>query len=217
MLALGKEPAALGSLSIQKRAHTFYVRSFPTPALAEEPAKSLGRWEHPCGMSCSKKYCKDVSECFANSAAVVQCVYPTTANNQEVLEYEFTEVCKGSGLPWVLRVFWFWGWFCFALPTSGAISWSNDRWWQAALPTHLPNEAASSLSHFKGLNSITRNLMMWLEPNFYSWRAAIKSISLKFVLAVVGSRFSPHRRWLNLFSVVGKMHLTPSWTFPMEN
>lgn len=70
----------------QKRANTFHVRSFPTPALAEEPAKSLGRCEHPCGMSCSKKYCKDVSECFANSAAVVQRVYPTTANNQELLE-----------------------------------------------------------------------------------------------------------------------------------
>lgn len=67
----------------QKGAHTFCVRSFPTPALAAEAAESLGRCEHPCGISCSKKHRKDVSVCFANSAAVVQCVYPTTANNQE--------------------------------------------------------------------------------------------------------------------------------------
>lgn len=70
----------------QKRAHTLCVRRFLTPGLAEEPGKSLGRCENPCGESCSKKYCKDVSVCFANTAAVVQRVYPTTANNQEVLE-----------------------------------------------------------------------------------------------------------------------------------
>lgn len=57
-------------------------------------------------MSCSKKHPKDVFVCFANSAAVVQHVYPTTANNQEVLEHQFVEVCKGSGLPWILGVFW---------------------------------------------------------------------------------------------------------------
>lgn len=100
----------------QKRAHIFCVRSFLTPALAEEPAKSLGRCEHPCGMSCSKKHPKDVFVCFANSAAVVQRVYPTTANNQEVLEHQFVEVCKGSGLPWILGVFWVWGWFFLLSP-----------------------------------------------------------------------------------------------------
>lgn len=53
-------------------------------------------------MSCSKKYCKDVSECFANSAAVVQRVYPTTANNQELLGWDLQRfakvvvVCPGS-------------------------------------------------------------------------------------------------------------------------
>lgn len=93
----------------QKQANTFHGRSFPTPA--------LGRCEHPCGMSCSKKYCKDVSECFANSAAVVQRVYPTTANNQELLGWDLQRFAKVVlGLPRILGVFWFWGWFCFALP-----------------------------------------------------------------------------------------------------
>lgn len=85
----------------QKPAHTLCVRSFPTPALADEPAKPLGRFEHPCGMSSSKKYCKDVFVCFANSAAVVQCVYPTTANNQEgwnmsLQRFAKVVVCPGS-------------------------------------------------------------------------------------------------------------------------
>lgn len=108
----------------------------------------------------------------------------------------FTEVCKGSAWfapdPWGFLVL---GLVLFCSPHSGAISCSNDRWWQAVLPAHLPSEGASSLSHFKGINSITWNLMTWLRSNFYSWRAAVKLISLKFVLTVVGSRFSPCCRW----------------------
>lgn len=74
------------------------------------------------------------------------------ARNRSLQKFAKVVVCPGSS-----GVFGFGVGFVLLSPLQMQ---SRDRWGQAVLPTELPSEDASSLSHFDGLNSITWNLMM---------------------------------------------------------